>query len=371
MRPVGAGVYTIELARALGLDPNIRLSLIARRNDAARWQVIAPSAHVTSAVPNTRPLRLLWESRRGAALARSLNIEVWHGPHYTLPRGLPCASVVTIHDLTFFDEPQTHQRSKVVVFTRAIRRNARNATHVVCVSHHTADRLRAIVSRCAPITVAHHGVDHDRFHPRGASAVATHDAAILDRIGVRKPYIAFVGTLQPRKGLPTLIEAFALLRVDHPQLKLVLAGGDGWGLDALQEALRTHQVTTAVIRPGYIDDDTVAALYRNAAVVAYPSLAEGFGLPALEAMACGAPLVTTLGTAMDDFLADGAIAIAPNDAPALRDALVTALKEPSATDLRKRGPEIAAGFTWHASAAAHAAIYEAAALASGVKRRAT
>lgn len=358
-QPVGAGIYTIELARELATRPDLDLVLLTRTNDRERWDAIAPRSERINKVPAARPLRLLWEAQFGGSIAQRSGIDVWHGPHYTLPRALPCRSVVTVHDLTFFDEPETHERAKVAVFQRAIRRNARTATRVVCVSHHTANRLRAVIPIHAPIDVAHHGIDHARFHtPTDATRVTDHE--LLTRIGVREPFIAFVGTLQPRKGLPALVAAFARVRHEHPDIKLVLAGGDGWGLDALHDAIRTHGVASQVIRPGYVDDPTVAALYRNASVVAYPSLAEGFGLPALEAMACGSALVTTSGTAMDDFVGDGALTVAPNDATALADAMLDAMRIPTAARLRARGPEIAQNFTWSACADTHLRIYRSA-----------
>ena len=358
-RPVGAGIYTIELARALARRDDLELVLLTRRDDAARWTAIAEGCKLIDAVPSSRPLRLAWEAQFGASLAAREAIDVWHGPHYTLPRSLKCRSVVTVHDLTFFDEPETHQRAKVLMFQRAIRRNASIATRTICVSHHTARRLAALIDSPSPIDVAHHGVDHTRFFV-GDDASKRTDLDRLNRVGVGGPFIAFVGTLQPRKGLPSLVAAFARIHTIRPDLKLVLAGGDGWGLAALHDALRTHRISSHVIRPGYVDDDTVAALYRNAEVVAYPSLAEGFGLPALEAMACGAPLVTTRGTAMDDFIADGAIAIHANDVAQLSEALLEALRPDTAARLHHRGPEIASAFTWPACADTHSKIYRSA-----------
>lgn len=367
-KPVGAGVYTIELARALVTRADLELVLLTRTNDRERWNQIAPDNEQLNKVPAARPLRLLWEAQFGAALARRAGIDIWHGPHYTLPRSLPCRSVVTVHDLTFFDEPETHERAKVVVFQRSIRRNARDATRVVCVSHHTANRLQALVPQHAPVDVAHHGIDHERFHP-ATDATRVKDAESLARIGVRDRFVAFVGTLQPRKGLPALVAAFARVHREHPDLKLVLAGGDGWGLDALHTALRTHHIASSVLRPGYVDDATVAALYRNATVVAYPSLAEGFGLPALEAMACGSALVTTSGTAMDDFVADGALTVPPNDVDGLADAISDAMNPATAARLHVRGPQIAQRFTWSACADTHSTIYRSAYDAPRSQRR--
>lgn len=359
-RPVGAGVYTVAVARGLAARHDVELVLLTRRDDADRWHSIAPGAEIVAAVPAARPARLGWERLRGAQVARDAGIDLWHGPHYTLPDHLPVPSIVTVHDLTFFDTPETHERVKVHFFRAAIRRNAARATRVLCVSQTTAARLDALVPGHAPVDVAHHGVDHERFRVADAALRAA-DTARLARHGISGRIVVFVGTIQPRKGLPTLVEAFAPIAATDPELRLVLAGGDGWGVDELRAAITRHGVATRVIRPGYVDDDTVAALYRSAAVVAYPSLAEGFGLPALEAMACGTPLVTTSGTAMDEFVGDGALVVPPGDARALSDALRRALDDTNeAARLRARGPQLAAAYTWDACIEAHVAAYRAA-----------
>lgn len=356
-QPVGAGIYTVELARELDALGEVELVLLTRRNDAYRWSATCPRSTIHSVVPDNRPARLLWEATRAAKFAETVNCDVWHGPHYTLPTTPPCASVVTVHDLTFFDQPETHQRVKVAFFRSAIRRNAARASAVVCVSHATAQRLHELIPTHAPITVAHHGVDHERFRVDDAAPTVAADLAQLAAIGARAPFIAFVGTLQPRKGLPGLVAAFAAARAEHPDLQLVLAGGDGWGRDELSNAITVAGVATSVLRPGYVNDETVAALYRRAAVVAYPSLAEGFGLPALEAMACGAPLVTTKGTAMDEFIGDAAITAGAGDVSGLARALLTALDPKTAAGLRHRGPTIAAEYTWSACARTHVEAY--------------
>ncbi len=359
-QPVGAGVYTVAIAAGLATHADIDLVVLCRRDDAPRWEQIASGAEVIAAVPTARPARLAWERTRGAHLAHTARVDLWHGPHYTLPDRLSVPSVVTVHDLTFFDAPETHERAKVWFFRHAIERNARRATRVLCVSHTTAARLGELVPGHAPTAVAHHGVDHDRFRVGGPDDRAADDACLAPH-GIAGRYIAFVGTIQPRKGLPVLVEAFADLVRDDPDLRLVLAGGDGWGLDDLRHAITHNRVATRVLRPGYLDNATVAALYRRAAVVAYPSLAEGFGLPALEAMACGAPLVTTSGTAMDEFVDDAALVVPPGDAPALAAALRRALYEPDTVErLHQRGPIVAQPYTWAGCVEAHVAAYRAA-----------
>ncbi len=359
-RPVGAGVYTVALARELASRDDVEPVLLARRDDAARWSSIAPGAEVHASVPARRPARLAWEQLRGARTATALHVDVWHGPHYTMPQRLPCPAVVTVHDLTFFDLPEAHERSKVWFFRRAIRASARDATGLVCVSRATAARLDAIVPDHAPVTIAHHGVDHARFHPGGDAGTEAADAALLRRHGISGRFLAFIGTIEPRKGLPALVAAFARLAAGDPDLRLVIAGGDGWGVAELRAAIASEHVATRVVRTGYIPDDVVPALYRQAAAVVYPSMAEGFGLPAVEALACGATLVTTSGSAMEELVDDAAILVPAGSVDALTAGLHSALDPSTAAALAPRGVEVAARYTWRACADEHVRAYRAA-----------
>jgi glycosyltransferase involved in cell wall biosynthesis len=356
-RPAGAGVYTWALARGLAAADDIELHLVTRRDDADRWTALAPSATVHAEVPPARPARLVWEQTGAVRLARRVAPEVWHGPHYTMPLRTDVPCVVTVHDLTFFDHPEWHERTKVPYFRRMIRAAAHRAAAIVCVSQYTADRLRALVPPRGAVFVARHGVDHDRFRP---DADAAEDARLLAAHGIAPPYIGFVGTIEPRKNLPTLVAAFAPLARARPDLRLVLAGGDGWGATQVREAVAASGVATRILRTGYVEDDVVPALYRRAAAVAYPSFEEGFGVPALEALACGAPLVTTRGSALGEVVGDAACTVAPGDTAALTHALATLLDDDAVSArLRAAGPLRAAPFTWDASVAAHVDIYRA------------
>jgi glycosyltransferase involved in cell wall biosynthesis len=349
----GAGRYVAELVRAMDGEPDIELTLIARRSDAARWS--GGRAEVIAAAPDARPLRLAWEQLRLPRLLQRLGVDVHHAPHYTMPERARVPTVVTVHDLTFFDHPEWHERGKVPVFRRAITRASRRAAGIICVSEMTALRFRRRFPESGPVFVAPHGVDHTRFN----ATVGGDDAAAVAAAGVGgAPYIAFVGTLEPRKDVATLVRAFDALAGAHPDLQLVLAGGKGWGDTGIDAALAEAGHGDRVHRPGYLPLDAVPALLRGAAAVAYPSRDEGFGLPVLEAMACGAPVVTTAATVMDEVAGDGAFLVPGGDPALLAAALDTILAGGPAIDaLRARGLARAAAFTWAASAKRHAAAY--------------
>jgi glycosyltransferase involved in cell wall biosynthesis len=354
-RPVGAGVYTVALATALSARSDVDLQLAARSDDEGRWHTIAPNASVHALVPPRRPARLAWEQARAPALAARVAPDVWHGPHYTMPLRAAVPSVVTVHDMTFFDHPEWHERSKVVYFRRMIRAAAHRAAAIVCVSGYTADRLRAHTAPHGEVIVAHHGVDHARFRPDGD---ATADRATLAVHGIAPPYVGFAGTIEPRKNVPALVHAFARIAADHPDLRLVLAGSDGWGARPVREAIAASRVATRIIRPGYVDNGAIPALFRRAEVVAYPSFEEGFGLPALEGLACGAPVVTTAGSALGEVVDGAALLAPPDDVTGLAEAIARVLDDPAlATRLRVAGPARAALFTWERCAEQHVEAY--------------
>jgi glycosyltransferase involved in cell wall biosynthesis len=357
LRPAGAGYYTMALAHGLASCDDIGLSLVARRGDERRWHDLAGTAVVRGVVPAARPSRLVFEQLRLSHVLRAAGVQVHHGPHYTMPARSPVACVVTIHDCTFFDHPEWHLRSKAAFFRRAIRRAARKAAVLICVSQVTEERLRAWCDVRAPVVVAPHGVDHERFMPEEPSAGA--DRAVLAALGVPadRPLVAFVGTLEPRKGVLPLIGAFDHLARRHPDAVLVLGGQTGWGMAETERALAAARHPERILRTGYLPDDAVPALLRQAAVVAYPALEEGFGLPALEALACGAPLVTTEGTAMAEMAGGAALLVAPGDAASLAAALATALDDGRASPRRSLGITVARGRTWEASVALHRQAY--------------
>jgi glycosyltransferase involved in cell wall biosynthesis len=360
-KPAGAGTYVLQLAEALGRRAqdehgDLDLVLVSRHDDADRWRTLAPGAEVAPRAPQRRPERLVWEQVWGPTLARRLDADLWHGPHYTMPLAMPSLrrhipGVVTIHDLTFFDHPEWHEPAKVRYFRRMIRASAKRAAVLVCVSQFTADRLQEVLAPKVPVIVAPHGIDTGRFRPAEHPDVdAAADEAMLAALGLRPPFIAFVGTVEPRKNIVGLIRA-----VEHlpSEMTLVIAGQDGWGTDEVDAAMEAS--TRTVLRLGYVEPDVVPALYRRAAAVAYPALAEGFGLPALEAVACGARLVTSSGTSMEELVGSAAILVPPGDDEALAEALELAVN--GLGPVPSAGPALAAAFSWEASADRHLEAY--------------
>jgi glycosyltransferase involved in cell wall biosynthesis len=205
--------------------------------------------------------------------------------------------------------------------------------------------------------VVPNGVDLDRFTPE-ESASGT-DAEMLGRLGLRRPYLLHLGTMEPRKGVADLVAAFELLAKGQSDIDLVLAGGEGWKSQPILEAIGRARVSDRIHRLGYVGDEDVPGLLRQARAVVYPSLEEGFGLPALEALACGTPLVTTAGTAMAELAGDSALLVPPGQPSALATAVEAVLTRTDAACAKRRevGIGIAARYSWEACAQGHMAAY--------------
>ncbi|MGA7834304.1 MAG: glycosyltransferase family 1 protein [Acidimicrobiales bacterium] len=356
VRVAGAGRYIVEIARRLPAR-GVETTLVSRRNDAERWREFSPSATVAPLVPDGRVARLATEATLLARSSVARTSDVWHAPHYTMPHGTRTPTVVTVHDLTFFTNPEWHERSKVVFFRRAIRYSAEHARVLVSVSAFSARLIEEIMPAHAPIVVAPLGVELGQFEQSSPDDPELFHARDL-RVGA--PYILFVGTVEPRKGLDVLLAAFGEVARDDDSVELWLAGQIGWGEGPIESAFAAHPGKERIRRLGYVDDALLAALYRGAAVVAYPSRGEGFGLPVLEALACGAQVVTTHGTVMEEVAGDAARLVPVGDAHALATAIEAALRasREERVEAARRARTRAEHFTWNACVDQHLVAYE-------------
>jgi alpha-1,3-rhamnosyl/mannosyltransferase len=281
-----------------------------------------------------------WDQVALPAALRRDGVDVFLSPYYKRPLAAPCPVVVTIHDLFFIGYPGQHRPLRDAALTRLARLYARGASAIVTDSEHSrraiVERLGIHAGRIAVIPV---GLGPE-FQP------ATPSARQRERYGLGERYALYVGNFLPHKNLPRLLRAWAALPgALRAAYRLVLAGGDRANrppLAALAEALG---LGPGVVFPGLVDDDDLPAVYSGATVVVQPSLEEGFGLPALEAMACGAPVVASRRGALPEVVGDAGLLVDPEDTGALARALARVLDAPGErATLARRGLARAGAF---------------------------
>jgi glycosyltransferase involved in cell wall biosynthesis len=292
----GVGRYVDCLVAALDADGAAPM-VVCQPRDAQLYATLAPHADVVPAVERlvARTARLTWQQSTLPWLVRRARVDVLHCPHYTMPLATPAATVVTLHDATFFTVPGVHSPVKARFFRAWTRTSLRKADVCVVPSASTARELQRVAGarNVDRLRVVHHGVDADRFHPPSPEETTV----VRRRLSLgASPYVGFLGALEPRKNVPALIRGFARasqIRAGRPDPPvLVLAGQPGWDTQVERE-LQAVPHRVRVIRSGYLPLAELSGFLGGAAVVTYPSLGEGFGLPVLEAMAAGAAVLTT------------------------------------------------------------------------------
>jgi glycosyltransferase involved in cell wall biosynthesis len=274
-------------------------------------------------------------------------VDVVHGTNFCVPPARRAHQIVTVHDLTPLRFPELATAATRIFPTlvrRALARGASVHTPSAFVAAEVVELLGADPDRVHPV---HHGVP-----PQPPPGVTGRGA------GVEGPYVLALGTVEPRKGLPDLVAAFDSVAGAFPDLRLVVAGPDGWGVHAYDAAVARAASASRIVRLGYVDHVRAADLLRGAAVLAFPSLYEGFGLPPLEAMAAGVPVVATRAGALPEVLGDAACLVAPGDRAALGEALAHVLGDDEVrAAMVARGREQAARFSWEQCAAGLCALY--------------
>ena len=325
--------------------------------DQVRVYVDRPRDGGGEAPPSDVPLNtlsapaMLWKHLALPLALRRDGIQVFHSPTGTLPMWAPCRQVVTIHDVFAAIEPRWFTPRMGAQLRATQRRAARVATRVIAVSETTRrDVVERLGIAAAKIEVVHNGVDHQRFKPREVDG-----EAVARRFGVPYPFVLCVGSLMPWRNAPRLLRSVAKLK---SKMGLLFVGRDIWGTDSTQR-LAAEMGWSWARFAGYVADDELPDLYAAAQVFAYPSLYEGFGIPPLEAMACGTPVVAGNAGALPEVLGDAALLVDPDDEAALAEAISAAAQDQGA--LRRRGLERAAHYSWPRAAAETWHLYGAAA----------
>lgn len=358
----GIGRYVRELVAALAREQTPhRYPLFvagARRSELPALPSPAFTWHPTRITP--RWFARLWHRARLPLPVETFTgpVDLYHATDFTLPPVLPgTKTLLTVHDLSFVRVPDSASPPLKAYLDVVVPRSAQRADHILADSQATRNDLIELYG-IAPekITVLLSGVDA-RFQPVTDAAAR---AAVREKYDLgERPYIFTIGTVQPRKNYARLMQALARLRAGGQDVTLVIAGGKGWLEDPIYAAMDELKLRGHVYFIGFANDADLPALYSEARALAFPSLYEGFGLPILEAMACGTPVATANVSSMPEAAGDAALLIDPHDVDALTDALDRLLRDESLrTDLIARGHAQAARFTWKRAAQELIAVYD-------------
>jgi glycosyltransferase involved in cell wall biosynthesis len=347
----GTEQYSAQLLEALGeCDRRNRYSIYA--NSRAKPRLRLPYNYRARLIPFPR----LWTHARLSLEMASRPPDVLFVPAHVVPLVHP-HTVVTIHDLGYRAFPEAHPPLARRYLDWSTRWSATVARRVIVPSEATARDLSAAYGTPpGRIVVIPHG-HHPRFRPLDTSAV---DAG-LARLGIARPYLLFVGTLQPRKNLSRVLAAFERLAAGGWSGQLVLVGQRGWLSDPIFAAIARPDSPAhgRVHLTGYLDDEDVPIVYNGAEALVFPSLYEGFGLPALEAMACGTPVLTSDTTSLPEVVGDAALKVDPLDTVAIADGLARLVGDADLrADLRQCGLARAGQFTWRRAAERTLAVLE-------------
>jgi glycosyltransferase involved in cell wall biosynthesis len=287
---------------------------------------------------------------------RKQEIQVFHGTNFEVPLTGKCPSVITIHDLSMVLHPQTHERRGVRRARKRLPMMARAATMVVTPTEVVRQEVHA-----------HLQIPLDRIVtiPEAArSAFRRQDPArteiVRKRLKITQPFVLYVGTVEPRKNLLNLVRAFEHVFSECDfSLQLVIAGRKGWMVDDLFRHVKRSSAAEQIIFTGYLSDDDLCALYSSCALFAYVSLYEGFGLPPLEAMACGAPVIASRIPSLSETIGEAALLVGPTDVQELANNIRSLLQnENLRTQLARKGLQRSSELSWDRTAQLTRAVYD-------------
>jgi len=352
----GIGTYIRNLLRHLArTDQNTEFVLLCGEADLGVAAQLGPNFR---AVLEPSPNYSLREQVHVPWVLRRERPNVYHAPHYVLPAGVRCPSVVTIHDCIHLMFPQYLPNRVAYAYARAQMWSAARRSNCILTVSEASKRDILHLFNVAPekIVVVYNAIDSHFSVTPSEEAVAR----VRERYQLDHPFVLYVGNIKPHKNLVRLIEAFdELRRGELEDLKLLIIGDQISKLPALRRAVHRHKLHKHVRFLGYLADDQLAILYRLASVFAFPSLYEGFGLPPLEAMASGTPVVTSNVSSLPEVVGGAAVLVDPYDVDAIVDGLRRVLTNPTlAAEMRQKGIARAREFSWERSVAKTWAVYQ-------------
>jgi glycosyltransferase involved in cell wall biosynthesis len=313
-------------------------------------------------LPTINPrVRIPWEQLYAPLMLATGGADVYHGCLNVVPFACPVPSVVTIHDLAFLRFPQTFRGINRAYLDRATRISAARASRILTVSEHTRREVIELLDVDPARVYVTPNAARAHFRPQPAEAVA----AFRQQQRLPEQFILYVGTLEPRKNLTTLLDAYAELVQRLPDVPLIIGGGKGWLYEPVFERLRQLGLRDDQVRfVGYLAEEELPLWYAAATVFVFPSLYEGFGMPPLEAMACGTAVVAADASSLPEVVGDAGLLVPPREAGALAAALEQVVTDDALRrDLQQRGPLRARTFDWRATAETTLRAYREAAAA--------
>jgi glycosyltransferase involved in cell wall biosynthesis len=348
----GVGHYTFELARAL-----------ARTYATSQFELIAPfqfDASVLAQVqrdslPNLKLVNLDLSSVRGRWYSLHLPryikraaLDLFHGTNYELPLWNLRQSVLTVHDLSSLRYPELHRKQLARRMRLRLPLAVKLAKAIITPTQAVKQELCAQLKVKQAKVTAIHEAPRESFRPVSRAAAA----GVRQRLGIENDFLLFVGTLEPRKNLVTLLKAYAQVLRETPfRPQLVVAGGEGWLMDETFAVMRGEDIHERLCLTGYLNDEDLRALYSSCRAFIYPSLYEGFGLPPLEAMASGAPVIASRISALEETVGNAAVLVDPLDVEMLKRSIVGLFEDGKARDrLIEKGHTRAADFSWKKTA---------------------
>jgi len=356
----GVGHYTFELAKALALaTPTDQIAIVS----PFPYLPLDPSAGVPDAFPpNLTPTQLKvnllernWWTIGLPRYIRRRSFDLFHGTNFDIPLWQVCPTVLTVHDLSAFLYPETHEVRSVRRARRRLPLMARTATQIVTpsesVRHEVAEQLRVSREKIVAIPAAARSI----FRPLPPNQTAE----VRRKLGVEDDFLLYVGTIEPRKNLNVLLDAYRkIIGSAGLEPQLVIAGKKGWLTDDLFGRLRELGIKDRVHFTGYLPDNDLCALYSSCRIFIYPSKYEGFGLPPLEAMACGAVVIASSTPAVTEVVEDAACLVAPGEVNELAEAMITLLRdENERRRLSAAGLKRALQFSWNRTAQLMLGVY--------------
>jgi glycosyltransferase involved in cell wall biosynthesis len=348
--------------------------LFVLEEDTPLFDFLEDSMQIVTVPEKARPAiaNILWHQTELPGLAKSLRLDALHVPSYRrLLYKAPCPRVATIHDLAPFHLQGKYDWARMFYGRYAVRLLARRQERIIAVSHTTArDITKYFGVPENRIEVIYNGLNHERFNARASEQ----DEAVLRHFKLDAPYFLYVARLEhPGKNHVRLIEAFNQFKAERKSNHLLVLGGADWhGAEAIHAAAENSPFTKDIRRVGYISDQQLPALYRQATAMCYPSLFEGFGMPPVEAMACGCPVICSDRGSLAEIASPAACVIDPESTLQISEALKRVSTDPHFTDhLRNAGLRHATQFNWRRAAEKTLAVYEQFAPSRSTRAQAT